>query len=170
MEGCSCRKSSLLSLVNWGTEPPWIWIHQHVCFVDRATWPVLSGSQQLHFGNPYGSPLLSVLICVERRGKTKSLAQAHRIVRDQTLGAGREVFCLGVLSHQWCCRTGAAGQQCLSSPALEEKGSHEQGAWDASCDNQAKNFNSFFDQFRTNFLQLSLGSGLPISSFPWAQH
>lgn len=42
-------------------------------YVDRATWPVLSGSQHLHLGNPYSSPVLSVLLCVERGGKTRSL-------------------------------------------------------------------------------------------------
>ena len=65
---------------------------------------------------------------------------------------------------------GAAGQRRSSSPAVEQKGRWEQGALDGSCDNQAEDLNSLFDQSRPNFLQLRLGSGLPLSSFLWAQH
>lgn len=156
--------------MNWRTGPPPASLDSQKCaYVDRSSsTTVPSGCQQLHLGIHMVLPTPQDFTLGGKRRKDREEEATESLGTRPSLWTGKKFFSLEFGLRN--ATEGAAGQQCSSSPALEQKGWQEQGALGASCDNWAEDFNSLFDQSRPNSLQLSFASGLPLSSFLWAQH
>lgn len=94
---------------------------------------VPSGCQQLHLGIHMALPTPQDFTLGGKRRKGREQEATVSLGTRPSLWTGKKFFSL-----ELGLRSGteeAAGQQCLSSPALEQKSRQEQGALGASCDN-----------------------------------